>query len=125
MHIFGDIPLQMKQTVNPVHLLQNYSTKQIVDRLFGCSVHVQNFGCIFLRKSKSGFPNPKTDFSGFFLGGGGVGGKSKTDHESTKSILRVDSSDQIQIRIFEKKKGTQKMPYVHDILTKSVLVASY
>ena len=37
----------------------------------------------FFEKSKSGFPNPKTD------------------HESIKSTLRVDSSDQIQIRIFE------------------------
>ena len=37
----------------------------------------------FFGKSKSGFPNPKTD------------------HESIKSTLRVDSSDQIEIRIFE------------------------
>ena len=42
-----------------------------------------NWGCVFLGKSRSGFPNPKTD------------------HESIKSILRVDSLDQIQIRIFE------------------------
>ena len=37
----------------------------------------------FFKKSKSGFPNPKTD------------------HESIESTLRVDSLDQIQIRIFE------------------------
>ena len=37
----------------------------------------------FFGKSKSGTPNPKTD------------------HDSIKSTLRVDSSDQIQIRIFE------------------------
>ena len=42
-----------------------------------------NWGCVFLGKSRSGFPNPKTD------------------HESIKSTLRVDSLDQIQIRIFE------------------------
>ena len=35
-------------------------------------------GCVFLGKSKSGFPNPKTD------------------HESIKSTLRVDSSHEIQ-----------------------------
>ena len=40
-------------------------------------------GCVFSGKSISGFPNPKTD------------------HESIKSTLRVDCSDQIQIRIFE------------------------
>ena len=53
------------------------------------------WGVAFLSgKSKSGFPNPKTDFA--FLGG-----KSKNDHESIKSRLRADSSDQTQIRIFE------------------------
>ena len=40
-------------------------------------------GCVFLGKSKSGFPIPKTN------------------HESLKSTLWVESSDQIQIRIFE------------------------
>ena len=69
--------------------------------------------CICLGKSKSGFPNPKTD------------------HESIKSTLRVDSSDQIQIQIFEihnfgkgfeksifdkrffeKRNGTQQMPNI-------------
>ena len=47
-------------------------------------------GCVFSGKSKYGFPNPKTDFECF-------GAYPKTDHE----FLRVDSSDQIQIRIFE------------------------
>ena len=70
------------------------------------------------------------------------------DHESIKSTLRVDSSDQIQIRIFEihnlsvflgkdlkkvfltsgfskKKNGTQQMPYMYDILTEPMLVAPY
>ena len=51
-------------------------------------------GCVFFGKSKSGFPNPKTDFASFWA-------NRKTDHESIKSTLRVDSSDQIQIRIFE------------------------
>ena len=50
-------------------------------------------------KSKSGFPNQKTDFAGFFLGGGGA--NPKADHESIKSTFSSDSSDQIQIRIFE------------------------
>ena len=77
-----------------------------------------NWGCAFLGKSRSGFPNPKTD------------------HESIKSTLRVDSLDQIQIRIFEihklsvfweriwkkyfwqavfskKKKGTQQIYALH------------
>ena len=45
-------------------------------------------------KSKSGLPNPQTDFAFFWA-------NPKTDHESIKSTLRVDSSDQIQIRIFE------------------------
>ena len=52
------------------------------------------FGCVFLGKSKSGFPNPKTDFA--FLGA-----NPETDHESIKSKLWVDSSEQIQTRIFE------------------------
>ena len=51
-------------------------------------------GCVFSGKSKYGFPNPKTDCE--FLGA-----YQKTNHESIKSTLRVDSSDQIQIRIFE------------------------
>ena len=51
-------------------------------------------GWVFSRKSKYGFPNPKTDFEFF-------GAYPKTDHESIKSTLRVDYSDQIQIRIFE------------------------
>ena len=51
-------------------------------------------GALFLGKSKSGFPNPKTDFAFFWA-------NPKTDHESIKSILSVDSSDQIQSRILE------------------------
>ena len=51
-------------------------------------------GCVFSGKSKYGFPNPKTDFEFF-------GTYPKTDHESIKSTFRVNSSDQIQIRIFE------------------------
>ena len=85
----------------------------------------------FFGKSKSGTPNPKTD------------------HDSIKSTLRVDSSDQIQIRIFEihnlsgfflekvfeksifvkelfeKKNGEQQMPYICDILTEPMLMAPY
>ena len=49
---------------------------------------------IRIPESKSGFANPKTDFEFF-------GANPKTDHESRKSTLRVDSSDQIQVRIFE------------------------
>ena len=52
-----------------------------------------HFG-IFWGKSKSGLPNPQTDFVFFWA-------NPKTDHESIKSTLRVDSSDQIQIRIVE------------------------
>ena len=47
-------------------------------------------------KSKSGFPNPKADFA-FLVGGANL----KADHESIKSTFSSDSSDQIQIRIFE------------------------
>ena len=68
----------------------------------------------------------------------------KTHHESIESTLRVDSSDQIQIRIFEiqnlsafwgkdlkkvflasdfsNKNGTQQMPYMYDVLTESMLI---
>ena len=86
--------------------------------------------CVVSRKSKSGFPN------------------QKTDHESIKSTLRVDSWNQIQIRSFEidnlsvfwgkdlkkiifdrrfceQKKGTQQMLYMYDFLTEPVLVAPY
>ena len=51
-------------------------------------------GCVFSGKSKFGFPNPNTDFELFWA-------CSKTDHGSIKYTLGVDSSDQIQIRIFE------------------------
>ena len=51
-------------------------------------------GCVFSGKSKYGFPNPKTDFECFWA-------YPKTDQEFIISTLRVDSSDQIQIRIFE------------------------
>ena len=59
-------------------------------------VRVRFFGKIQIRisESKSGFPNPKTDVERFWA-------YPKTDHEFIKSTLRVDSSDQIQIRIFE------------------------
>ena len=58
-------------------------------------LHVQscflaNLGCVFLGKSESGSRNPKADFA--FLGA-----NPKTDHESIKSTLWVDSSDQIHI----------------------------
>ena len=84
------------------------------------------------------FLNPKTDFAFFWT-------NPKTDHESIKSTLRVDSSDQIQIRIFEihnlnvswgkdlkkvfltsgflNKNGTQQVPYMYDILTEPILLA--
>ena len=70
---------------------------------------------------------------------------ARTDHESIKSTLRVDSSDQIQIRIFEihnqsvflekdlkkvfltsgflNKYGTQQMPFMYDILIEPMLRA--
>ena len=79
--------------------------------------------CVVSRKSKSGFPN------------------QKTDHESIKSTLSVDSWNQIQIRSFEidnlsvflgkdlKKLfltgGTQQMLYMYDFLTEPMLVAPY
>ena len=84
----------------------------------------------FLGKSKSGFPNPKTDFTFFWA-------NPKRDHESIESTLWVDSSDQIQISIFEihnlkqvfltsgfpNKNGTQQMPYMYYILTEPMLLA--
>ena len=93
-------------------------------------------------KSRSGFPNPKTDFA--FLGA-----NLNTDHESIKSTLRVDSLDQIQIRIFEihklsvfgkgfeksifdkrlfeekKMVRSRSMPYMYDIVTEPMLVAPH
>ena len=87
-------------------------------------------GKIQIRVSES-----KNGFFGFFLA------NPKTDHESIKSTLRVDSSDQIYMQIFEiqnlsvflgkdlkkvsltsgfskKKNCTHQMPYMCDILTK-------
>ena len=84
----------------------------------------------FLVKSKSRFRNPKTDFAFFWT-------NPKTDHESIKSTLRVDYSDfrifeihnlsgflgkdlklkvllNFDKRFFEKKIGTQQMPYMYD-----------
>jgi len=88
-------------------------------------------GAFFCGKFKSGFSNPKTDLAFF-------SSNPTTDHESIKSTLRVDSTDQIQIRIFEirnlsvfggkdlkkvfltsgfpNKNGTQQVPYRYDIL---------
>ena len=64
--------------------------------------------------------------------------QSKMDHESLKSTLWVDSSDQIQIRIFEIHnlsvfwgKGFEKsifdkrFPNMYDFLTEPMLVAPY
>ena len=48
----------------------------------------------FFAKIQIRISEPKTEFEFF-------GAYPKTDHESIKSILRVDYSDQIQIRIFE------------------------
>ena len=89
-----------------------------------CCLTLYTKGCICLGKSKSGFPNPKTD------------------HESIKSTLRVDSSDQIQIQIFEihnfgkgflkcifgkrffwKRNGTEQMPNMY--YTEPMLVTTY
>ena len=89
------------------------------------------YGSFFGGKSKSEFPNPKTDFAFW-------GANPKTDHESIKSTLWVDSLDQIQSGVwdlqserflakdlkkvfltigFPNKNGTQPVPYIHDILT--------
>ena len=77
-------PIEWLGPVKTLNLMHEEGLKR---RLF-------SHGCVFLAKSKSGFPNPKTDFASFWA-------NRKTDHESIKSTLRVDSSDQIQIRIFE------------------------
>ena len=93
---------------------------------------------VFCGKIRSGFPNPKKDFAF-------VWANPETDHEPLKSTLWVDSSDQIQIQIFEihnlsvllgkdlkkvfltssfpNKNGTQQMPFMYDILTEPKLVA--
>ena len=93
---------------------------------------------VFCGKIQSGFPNPKKDFAF-------VWANPETDHESLKSTLWVDSSDQIQIQIFEfhnlsvllgkdlkkvfltsnfpNKNGAQQMPFMYDILTEPKLVA--
>ena len=67
-----------------------------ISRDMDMDVRVRFFGKIQIRisESKSRFPNPKTDFEF-------IRAYPKTDHESIKSTLRVDSLDQIQIRIFE------------------------
>ena len=93
---------------------------------------------VFCGKIQSGFPNPKKDFAF-------VWANPETDLEPLKSTLWVDSSDQIQIQIFEihnlsvllgkdlkkvfltsnfpNKNGTQQMPFMYDILTEPKLVA--
>ena len=80
---------------------RKYSTKSAITFLTDSirrdmDVRVRFFGKIQIRisESKSGFPNPKTDFEFFWAW-------SKTDHGSIKYTLGVDSSDQIQIGIFE------------------------
>ena len=93
---------------------------------------------VFCGKIQSGFPNPKKDFAF-------VWANPELDHEPLKSTLWVDSSDQIQIRIFEipnlcvflgkdlkkvfltsgflNKNGTQQVPYMYGILTEPILLA--
>ena len=90
-------------------------------------VRVRFFGKIQIRisESKSGFPNPKTDFECF-------GAYPKTDHEFIKSTLRVDSSDQIQIRIFEihnlsgffLEKVFEKSIFVKELFEKKKMVSN-
>ena len=91
-------------------------------------------------KSKSGFPNPKTDFAGF------LGGKSKNGSRIHKvhtqggffgSNSNPNFRDSQSERFFgkgfeksifdkrEKRNGTQQKPYMYDILTEPMLVAPY
>ena len=72
-------------------------------------------GFVFLGKSNSGFPNPKTDFTFFWA-------NPQTDHEFIKSTLWVDSSDQIQIRIFEM---SQSERFLGKDLKKSILKSGF
>ena len=89
------------------------------------------YGCIFGGKSKSVYPNPKTDFAFF-------GVNPKTDHESIKStlkwILQIKSKSErfwgkgfeesiFDKRFFEKINGAKQMPYMYDILSEPMLVA--
>ena len=82
-------------------------------------------------KSKSGFPNPKADFAVFFFwgGGGGANKNPKADHESIKATFSSDSSDQIQIRIFEIRnlsgffgKGFEKSIFDRAVFRKTKMV---
>ena len=91
----------------------------------GSQLRVRFFGKIQIRISESK--------NGFYL----FWANPKTDHESIESTPWVDSSDQIQIRIFEihnlkqvfltsgfpNKNGTQQMPYMYYILTEPMLLA--
>ena len=61
----------------------------------GASRHPMLGGCRVFGKIQIRISESKHGFSGF------LGANPKTDHESIKSTLWVDSSDQIQIRIFE------------------------
>ena len=54
---------------------------------------------LFCGKIQIRISESKNGFCGFFFGGGGA--NPKADHESIKSTFSSDSSDQIQIRIFE------------------------
>ena len=130
---------------NHVVVVQNDGTEMYKKVCCMCKVAfffcLLDLGYVFLGKSKSAFPDPKTNCAFF-------GANPKTDHESIKSTFRVDSSDQIQIRIFEihnlsvfmgkdlkkyfwlavfwkKKNVAQQMPYMYDILTEPMLVAPY
>ena len=92
-------------------------------------------------KSKSGFPNPKTDFAFFWA-------NRKTDHESknvhteggffgsnSNPNFRDSQSERFfgkgfeksifDKRFFKKKNCTHQKPYMYDILTKPMLVGPY
>ena len=72
----------MLATASRMFFLASMNTGEMLLAVVKHHLAAVNLGGVFLGKSKSGFPNPKTDFA-FSRA------NPKTDHESVKSTLRL------------------------------------
>ena len=134
MYIFGDIPLQMKQTVNPVHLNRLWT-----DCLVALSRY-KTWGAFFWENPNPDFRIQKRILR--FLGGkskngswihkihiqGGFFGSNPNpdfwDSQSERFFGKGFEKSIFDKRLFKKQKnGTQQMPYMYGILTEPVLAS--
>ena len=131
MSYYSSIPTIYGKTVSLIHLKFFFHEHRVSKYRY--KRRAEKFKGVFLGKIQIRISETKNGFCVF-------GANQKTDNESMKYKLRVDSSDQIQIRIFEthnlkrffwggegggkelkksifdkrfqKKNGTQRMPHM-------------